>query len=158
MVFDSTDWGRVLVLDGVIQLTERDESSYQEMMAHLPLFAHTEPKQVLVVGGGDGGVVREVAKHACVEKVTHCEIDEGVIEAAKKYFPTMAKGFASPKVNVIVGDGVAFVTEAAENSYDVVIVDSSDPVGPAEGLFSPKFYAAVHRILKPGGVLCAQGE
>lgn len=158
LVFESTTWGKVLVLDGVIQLTEKDEMSYQEMLAHLPLFAHEGPKQVLIIGGGDGGVAREVCKHGCVEKVTHCEIDAGVVEAAKTYFPTLACGFAHPKENLVIGDGLAFAKAAADDTYDVVIVDSSDPVGPAEGLFSKEFYANAHRILRPGGILCTQGE
>jgi len=158
LVFESTHWGMVLVLDGVIQLTEKDEMSYQEMMAHVPLFAHEAPKQVLIIGGGDGGVAREVLKHKCVDQVTHCEIDAGVVEAAKAYFPTLAVGFGNPKGKLVIGDGLAFAKEAADCSYDVIIVDSSDPVGPAEGLFSKEFYTNAHRILRPGGILCTQGE
>eukprot|EP00929_Paragymnodinium_shiwhaense_P092242 TRINITY_DN5211_c0_g2_i1.p1 TRINITY_DN5211_c0_g2~~TRINITY_DN5211_c0_g2_i1.p1 ORF type:complete len:299 (-),score=83.35 TRINITY_DN5211_c0_g2_i1:235-1131(-) len=158
MVFKSTTWGHVLVLDGVIQLTERDESSYQEMMAHLPMCSHACPKNVLVIGGGDGGVVREIVKHSCVEKVTHCEIDIGVISAATTFFPSVATAFDNPKVELRIGDGLAFAREAAENTYDVIVVDSSDPVGPAEGLFSPEFYTNAHRILSPGGIICSQGE
>jgi len=150
MVFKSTDWGNVLILDGVIQLTERDEMSYQEMMAHLPLFAHSQPLNVLIIGGGDGGVLREVVKHDCVERVTMCEIDGGVVEASKT--------FNHPKVNLIIGDGVGFAEKAAKDTYDVMIIDSSDPVGPAEKLFSKEFYDNAERILKPGGVLCSQGE
>lgn len=158
LVFESTHWGKVLVLDGVIQLTEKDEMSYQEMMAHLPLFAHEGPKQVLIIGGGDGGVAREVCKHSCVEQVHHCEIDAGVVEAAKAFFPSLAVGFNSPKGKLVIGDGLAFAKDAKDSSYDVVIVDSSDPVGPAEGLFSKEFYSNAHRILRPGGILCTQGE
>lgn len=158
MVFQSTDCGKVLILDGVIQLTERDESSYQEMMAHLPMFAHPKPVNVLIIGGGDGGVLREVCKHDCVEKVTMCEIDKGVVEASKQFFPTVSCGFSHPKANLIIGDGVAFAENAEANSFDVMIIDSSDPVGPAEKLFSKEFYANAERILKPGGVLCSQGE
>jgi len=158
MVFESTDWGKVLVLDGVIQLTERDEMSYQEMMAHLPLFSHECPKHVLIIGGGDGGVLREVVKHSCVEKVTMREIDGGVIEAAKKYFPTVSCAYSHPKVDLQVADGVGFCEKSADATFDAIIIDSSDPVGPAEKLFSPEFYVNAHRILKPGGVLCSQGE
>lgn len=158
LVFESTDWGKVLVLDGVIQLTERDEMSYQEMMAHLPLFAHTKPTDVLIIGGGDGGVLREVVKHECVERITHCEIDDGVVEASKAYFPSVACAFGNSKVNLMIGDGVAFAEAAKDDSWDVIIIDSSDPVGPAEKLFSKEFYVNAHRILKPGGVLCSQGE
>mmetsp|Transcript_27331 Transcript_27331/g.63726 ORF Transcript_27331/g.63726 Transcript_27331/m.63726 type:complete len:302 (+) Transcript_27331:83-988(+) len=158
LVFESTDWGRVLILDGVIQITSRDEMSYQEMMAHLPMFAHENPKQVLIIGGGDGGVLREVCKHDCIEKATMCEIDEGVVNASKKFFPEISCGFSHPKANLIIGDGVGFAVDAAENTYDVIIVDSSDPVGPAEKLFSEEFYINAARILKPGGVMCTQGE
>lgn len=158
MVFKSTDWGNVLILDGVIQLTERDEMSYQEMMAHLPLFAHSQPLNVLIIGGGDGGVLREVVKHDCVERVTMCEIDVGVVEASKTFFPTVSSAFNHPKVNLIIGDGVGFAEKAAKDTYDVMIIDSSDPVGPAEKLFSKEFYDNAERILKPGGVLCSQGE
>eukprot|EP00397_Hematodinium_sp_SG-2012_P036393 GEMP01039285.1.p1 GENE.GEMP01039285.1~~GEMP01039285.1.p1 ORF type:complete len:306 (+),score=65.79 GEMP01039285.1:69-986(+) len=158
MVFDSTAWGRVLVLDGVIQLTEKDEMSYQEMMAHLPLYAHPNPKKVLIIGGGDGGVLREVCKHSCVETVTLVDIDEGVINASKTFFPFLAEGFKHSKATVKIGDGVAFVESQPDNTWDVVIVDSSDPVGPAEKLFSVEFYQNVHRILSPIGVLCSQGE
>jgi spermidine synthase len=158
LVFDSATWGRVLVLDGVIQLTERDECSYQEMMAHLPMHSHTCPRDVLVIGGGDGGVLREICKHSCLEKVTICEIDGGVVAAAKKFFPKIAASYDHPKVTVNIGDGLAFATAAADCSYDVMVVDSSDPVGPAEKLFSPEFYQNIHRILRPGGVICSQGE
>mmetsp|Transcript_11541 Transcript_11541/g.33266 ORF Transcript_11541/g.33266 Transcript_11541/m.33266 type:complete len:314 (+) Transcript_11541:78-1019(+) len=158
MVFESSNWGNVLVLDGVIQLTEKDECSYQEMMAHLPLFAHKNPKQVLIIGGGDGGVLREACKHPCVDKATMVEIDEGVPDASKQFFPRVSCGFSHPKAELIIGDGVKFACDAPENSYDVMIVDSSDPVGPAEKLFSKEFYENAHRILRPGGVLCTQSE
>lgn len=158
LVFESTDYGNVLVLDGVIQLTERDEMSYQEMMAHLPMFSVANPRHVLVIGGGDGGVLREIVKHESVEKVFHCEIDAGVLQAAKDFFPSVSSAMVHAKVEQKVGDGVAFAQAAADNSFDVIVVDSSDPVGPAEGLFSEAFYANAHRILRPGGVLCTQGE
>lgn len=158
LVFESSDWGKVLVLDGVIQISERDEMSYQEMMAHLPMFSHAKPSKVLIIGGGDGGMLREVCKHDCVESVTMCEIDGDVPEASKKFMPSIGCAFSNPKANLIIGDGVAFAEKAEANSYDVMIIDSSDPVGPAEKLFSKEFYANAERILKPGGVLCAQGE
>lgn len=158
LVFESTEWGRVLVLDGVIQVTEHDEISYQEMLTHLPMFSHPNPVEVLIVGGGDGGCLREACKHEGVTRVTMCEIDEGVVNASKKFLPKLSSGFAHPKANLVIGDGVAFAASAAESSYDVIIVDSSDPVGPAEKLFSREFYENAHRILKPGGVLCTQGE
>lgn len=158
MVFESETWGNVLVLDGVIQLTEKDEMSYQEMMAHLPMFAHSSPKKVLIIGGGDGGVLREVVKHECVEKVVHCEIDAGVVAAAKNYFPSLSEAFSDERLELVIGDGVAYAEKTPDNTYDVIIIDSSDPVGPAEKLFSKEFYENAHRILAPGGVLCSQGE
>jgi len=158
MVFQSTTWGKVLVLDGVIQLTEKDEMSYQEMMCHLPMFAHSNPQQVMIVGGGDGGILREVVKHRCIEKVLHCEIDVGVINACKKFLPALAVGWADPRVEVVVDDAAAKIRSLPDSSMDVIIVDSSDPVGPAEGLFSSAFYAEMYRVLRPGGVVCCQGE
>eukprot|EP00930_Biecheleria_cincta_P072560 TRINITY_DN5993_c0_g1_i1.p1 TRINITY_DN5993_c0_g1~~TRINITY_DN5993_c0_g1_i1.p1 ORF type:complete len:326 (+),score=66.19 TRINITY_DN5993_c0_g1_i1:30-980(+) len=158
LVFESNSFGNVLVLDGVVQISERDEMSYQEMMAHLPLFSCEQPKQVLVIGGGDGGVVREVVKHGCVEKVVWCEIDGDVVEASRTYLPKISVRADDPKVELLVGDGVAFAENAKDNSYDAIIVDSSDPVGPAEKLFSKEFYENAHRILRPGGVICSQGE
>lgn len=157
VVFDSKTWGRVLVLDGVIQCTERDEFSYQEMIAHVPMFSHPNPKRVLVIGGGDGGVVREVVKHECVEKVVLCDIDKDVIEVSKQFLPHMAKAFEHPKVEVFVGDGLQFMEEH-ENAFDVIITDSSDPVGPAETLFTDSYYALLKRALRDGGIVCSQGE
>lgn len=125
LVFESENHGNVLVLDGVIQVTERDEHAYQEMIAHLPLFAHPNPKKVLVIGGGDGGVLREVAKHPGVEEIVECEIDEGVISVSKKYLPTLAKGYDDPRVSVQIMDGAKFLEENQE-TFDVIITDSSD--------------------------------
>lgn len=157
LVFKSVSEGMVLVLDGVIQCTERDECSYQEMITHLPLYAHPAPKRVLVVGGGDGGVLREVVKHSSVEKVVLCEIDEAVIRVSKQYLPGMAKGFDHPKVEVFIGDGFQFMKEH-KNSFDVIITDSSDPVGPAESLYQQSYYELMHSALREGGIVCAQGE
>ncbi|KAJ3072368.1 hypothetical protein HK102_006249 [Quaeritorhiza haematococci] len=157
LVFQSANHGNVLVLDGVIQCTERDEFAYQEMIAHLPLCAHPNPKKVLVIGGGDGGVLREVVKHESVEEVTLVEIDEVVIKVAKKFLPSMAIGFEHPKVNVHVGDGFEYLKNN-QGSYDVIITDSSDPVGPAESLFGETFYDLMRKALRPGGIICTQGE
>jgi spermidine synthase len=157
LVFESTHYGNVLVLDGVIQATERDEFSYQEMIAHVPLQSHPCPKQVLVIGGGDGGVLREVVKHECVERVVLVEIDEMVVKVAKKYLPAMAAGFQHPKVQVIIGDGFEYLKNN-QGQFDVIITDSSDPVGPAEALFTDSFYDLMRRALLPGGIICTQGE
>lgn len=129
LVFKSKTYGNVLVLDGVIQITERDEFSYQEMIANLPLFSHKDPKNVLVIGGGDGGVVREVARHTSVQKITLCEIDKMVVDTARKFFPEISSTLVNDKrVTVVYEDGATFL-QKHENEFDVIIVDSSDPVG-----------------------------
>jgi spermidine synthase len=153
LVFESESHGNVLVLDGVIQVTERDEFSYQEMIAHIPLFSHPNPKKVLVIGGGDGGVLREVAKHVGVEEIVECEIDEGVITVSKKYLQSLAKGYDDPRVTVKVMDGAKFLEEN-QDSYDVIITDSSDPIGPASVLFETPFYNAMYKSLREGTVRC----
>jgi spermidine synthase len=152
-------WGKVMTLDGAIQLTDKDEFVYHEMMAHVPLNAlKRAPKNVLIVGGGDGGVMREVLRHPSVERCDLVDIDGAVIEVSKKLFPQVAVSFADKRANAIVGDGAAFVANAAANSYDVIIVDSSDPEGPASVLFGEAFYKAVFAALRPGGIVCLQGE
>ncbi|XP_010477685.1 PREDICTED: spermidine synthase 1 [Camelina sativa] len=158
IVFQSATYGKVLVLDGVIQLTERDECAYQEMITHLPLCSIPNPKKVLVIGGGDGGVLREVARHPTVEHIDMCEIDKMVVDVSKQFFPDVAIGYEDPRVNLVIGDGVAFLKNAAEGSYDAVIVDSSDPIGPAKELFEKPFFQSVARALRPGGVVCTQAE
>jgi spermidine synthase len=157
LVFKSSDYGNVLVLDNVIQCTDRDEFSYQEMIAHLPLNSHPNPKRVLVIGGGDGGVLREVAKHDSVEEIVLCEIDEAVIRVSKQYLPEMAQGFEHPKVRVHVGDGFVFMKENTD-AFDVIITDSSDPIGPAESLFQESYYELMKSALREGGLVCSQGE
>ncbi|EPQ53793.1 saccharopine dehydrogenase [Gloeophyllum trabeum ATCC 11539] len=157
LVFESETYGNVLVLDGVIQCTERDEFSYQEMIAHLPLASHPNPKKVLVIGGGDGGVVREVLKHNTVEEVVLCDIDEAVIRVSKKYLPHMSGLLDNPKVRVFVGDGFKFLQEN-QATYDAIITDSSDPVGPAEALFQKPYFQLLHDALAPGGHISTQAE
>lgn len=157
LVFESAHHGTVLVLDGVIQVTERDEFAYQEMIAHLPLYAHPDPKRVLVIGGGDGGVLREIARHPGVEEIVICEIDGDVIDVSKKYLPSLAKGYDDPRVTVHVRDGAAFMDEN-KDAFDVIITDSSDPIGPAAVLFETPFYDAMHASLREGGIVCTQGE
>lgn len=157
LVFQSTDYGNVLVLDGVIQCTERDEFAYQELLAHLPLFAHPQPKKVLIIGGGDGGILREVLKHPSVDSVTMCEIDAEVVEVSKKYLPKMAAGFADPRLSLHIGDGLAFLASSKE-VFDVIITDSSDPLGPAESLFGEAYYKLLKSHLSKNGVLASQGE
>ncbi|KAI9065542.1 saccharopine dehydrogenase [Trametes sanguinea] len=157
LVFESETYGNVLVLDGVVQCTERDEFSYQEMIAHLPLASHPNPRKVLVIGGGDGGVIREVLKHPTVEQVVLCDIDEGVIRAANEYLPHMSLLMSDPRVTIHVGDGYDFL-ETHASTYDAVITDCSDPVGPAESLFQKAYFERVRDALNPGGNLSIQAE
>ncbi|KAL0318020.1 UNVERIFIED_CONTAM: Spermine synthase [Sesamum angustifolium] len=158
LVFQSTAYGKVLVLDGIVQLTEKDECAYQEMIAHLPLCSIEAPKNVLVVGGGDGGVLREIARHSSVERIDICEIDQMVIDVSKKFFPQLAIGFKDPRVHLHVGDAVEFLRHTPPGKYDAIIVDSSDPVGPAQELVEKPFFETIARALRPGGVLCNMAE
>ncbi|KAJ6418785.1 hypothetical protein OIU84_002044 [Salix udensis] len=158
LVFESTSYGKVLVLDGIVQLTEKDELAYQEMITHLPLCSIPSPKTVLVVGGGDGGVLREISRHSSVEHIDICEIDQMVIDVSKKFFPELAVGFEDPRVRLHVGDAVDFLRSTPEGKYDAIIVDSSDPVGPAQELVEKPFFETIARALRPGGVLCNMAE
>lgn len=144
-------------MDDAIQCTELDEASYQEMMAFLPLNVHPNPKRVLVIGGGDGGIVREVVKHPLVESVTLCEIDERVVQLSKQYLPSMSCELDNEKVTVLFEDGLKFLQETTDK-FDVIITDSSDPVGPATSLFGYHYYDALFTRLDSGGVICSQGE
>ncbi|KAF8417831.1 spermidine synthase [Tirmania nivea] len=157
LVFESATYGNVLVLDNVIQCTERDEFSYQEMITHLAMFSHPSPKKVLVIGGGDGGVLREVIKHNEVEEAILCDIDEAVPRVSKMFLPHMAKGFEDPRVRVHIGDGFKFL-EDYKNEFDVIITDSSDPEGPAETLFQKPYFELLHGALREGGVITTQAE
>jgi spermidine synthase len=156
LIFDNPAFGRVLMLDDIIQLSSSDEFIYHEMMTHVPLFALEEPKKVLIIGGGDGGVLREALRHPSVEKVTMCEIDRSVIDLCTKFFPGISAGaFDNPRADIVIGDGAKFVEETDER-YDAVLVDSTDPIGPGAVLFTPEFYAGCKRCMKPGGALITQ--
>ncbi|MEW7978245.1 MAG: polyamine aminopropyltransferase [Candidatus Sedimenticola endophacoides] len=156
MIFHNAFLGRVMTLDGIVQTTERDEFIYHEMMAHVPLFAHGAPRRVLIIGGGDGGMLREVIKHTAVEQVTMVEIDGAVVEMAKTYLPKHSQGaFDDPRLNLVIADGMDFVRQSDER-FDVIISDSTDPIGPGEVLFTDDFYAQCKRILNPGGVMATQ--
>ena len=157
-VYDTYAYGKVLCLDGLIMCTENDEHVYHEMMVHVPLLLHPCPKHVLIVGGGDGGSLREVLKHASVEKVTMVEIDSKVIEASKKHLPSLSKEFDNPKLNLLVQDAIKYIEDCPNSSFDVVLIDNSDPVGPSQGIFTEKFYKNVYRVLKENGVMAAQSE
>ncbi|KAG7883751.1 hypothetical protein KL938_002336 [Ogataea parapolymorpha] len=162
LVFRSTDFGNVLVLDGIIQVTERDEFAYQEMITHVPLFAHPNPKKVLVIGGGDGGVLREVLKHDCVERATLVEIDESVINLSKKYLPNMAKSLSHEKVQVVLADGFEYLKNTAArdevDKYDVIITDSSDPDGPAEAFFQKQYFELLYNALNANGMVISMAS
>ncbi|MCM3760027.1 spermidine synthase [Alkalihalobacillus oceani] len=156
-VVETEEFGNMLVLDGMVMTTEKDEFVYHEMVAHVPLFTHPEPKHVLVVGGGDGGVIREVLKHPSVEKATLVEIDGKVIEYSKKYLPSIAGALDDPRVDVQVDDGFMHIAKA-ENAYDVIMVDSTEPVGPAVKLFEKGFYEGISKALKEDGIFVAQTD
>jgi spermidine synthase len=159
VVVDSFEFGRMLVLDGVFQTSVFEEYIYHEMIAHIPLFTHPEPRRVLVIGGGDGGAVREVVRHAAVEMVEMVEIDGMVVDVCKRFLPDISRAMIDnhPKLTVSIGDGIARMKEA-DNHYDVIIVDCSDPIGPGVGLFSQEFFQSVHKALKPDGLFVQQTE
>jgi spermidine synthase len=156
-VMDSFEFGRVLVLDDIINVTERDEFIYHEMLAHVPLFSHTDPKNILVVGGGDGGIIREITKHASVERACLVEIDSKVVEVSKQYFPGVSKCFDDQRVSIIYNDASEFV-KSKKNEFDVIIVDSTDPIGAGERLFNLEFYQDCFNVLTGNGILTAQSE
>ncbi|MEQ6376860.1 polyamine aminopropyltransferase [Bacillaceae bacterium S4-13-58] len=154
---ETAEWGNMLILDGMVMTTQKDEFVYHEMVAHVPLFTHPNPEQVLVVGGGDGGVIREVLKHPQVKKATLVEIDGQVIEYSKKYLPEIAGDLDQPRVEVKVGDGFMHIAES-DNAYDVIMVDSTEPVGPAVNLFTKGFYSGISKALKEDGIFVAQSD
>lgn len=156
-VVETVQYGRMLVLDGCIMTTEKDEFVYHEMLAHVPMHTHPAPKSVLVVGGGDGGVIREIIKHPSVERAVLAEIDGRVVEVSKTYFPHISSGLADARVDVQITDGIRYVADHP-GEFDVILVDSTDPVGPAVGLFAKEFYQSVFRALKDDGVFAAQTE
>jgi spermidine synthase len=157
-IYESYAYGKMLTIDNMVMCTEKDEFHYHEMIVHPALQILKQAKNVLVIGGGDGGTIREIFKYPNIENVTMVEIDEKVIEASKKFLPTIACEFDNPKLDLKIDDGIRFVKESPAGVYDVVIVDGSDPVGPAQGLFSEEFYTNCQRVLKDTGILVAQGE
>lgn len=157
LVFETEEYGRTMALDGVIMFTEQNEFTYHEMMAHLLMSSHPNPRNVLVVGGGDGGCVREVVKHDCLEKVTLVDIDEEVTRASVDFFPEVSCGLKDPRVEICPTDALQYIKDH-EDSFDVVIVDSTDPVDFAVGLFEAPFYQDVKRSLRDNGMVIAQTE
>jgi spermidine synthase len=157
-VLETYAYGKALTIDGMFMTTEKDEYVYHEMISHVPVLSHKNVKNVLVIGGGDGGTVRELMRHKDIEKVTMVEIDDAVVRACKEHLPNIAAAFDDPRLDLIIGDGIEYVKNAEAGAYDLIIVDGSDPVGPAKGLFSDEFYTDVHSALNDNGVLVAQGE
>ncbi len=159
LVFESEAFGRCLAIDDVFMTSERDEFLYHEMLVHPPLVAlASPPRRVLVIGGGDGGTVREVLRHPSVETVVMVEIDEMVVEASKKYLTTIGTAWEDPRLDLRIGDGIAYVKETKDPPFDAVLLDGTDPIGPAKGLFNEDFYRGVARVMKPNGVFAAQTE
>ena len=156
-IFDSKEFGRFLALDGYMMLTEKDEFIYHEMIVHVPMAVHPNVKKVLVIGAGDGGVIRELCRYETIETIDMVEIDELVVEVSKKYLPTTACCFDDPRLNIFYQDGLRFV-RTKENEYDLIIVDSTDPFGPGEGLFTKEFYGNCFKALNETGIMVNQHE
>ncbi|MBQ4773905.1 polyamine aminopropyltransferase [Pectobacterium versatile] len=156
IIFENEALGRVMALDGVVQTTERDEFIYHEMLTHVPLLSHGSAKRVLIIGGGDGGMLREVSRHRGVEHITMVEIDAGVVEFCRQYLPNHSAGsYDDPRFNLVIDDGVNFVRQCNEK-FDVIISDCTDPIGPGESLFTSDFYQGCARCLNEGGIFVAQ--
>lgn len=156
-VFDSKEFGRFLTLEGYMMLTEKDEFIYHEMITHVPAAVHPDPRRVLVIGAGDGGVVRELTRYPGIEHIDLVEIDELVIEVCRKYLPLTACRLDDPRVHIFIEDGVKYIRRC-ENKYDIIIVDSTDPFGPGEGLFTKEFYGSCYKALKEDGIMVNQHE
>lgn len=156
VIFENPEMGRVMALDGVVQTTERDEFIYHEMLTHVPLLAHGQAKKVLIIGGGDGGMLREVSRHQGVEQITMVEIDAGVVAFCRQYLPNHNAGaYDDPRFRLVIDDGVNFVSQTDEK-FDVIISDCTDPIGPGESLFTSTFYQGCARCLNEGGIFVAQ--
>ena len=157
-IYDSTDWGKLMLIDGAMMLTTRDNFLYHEMMSHPALFTHANPRNVVIIGGGDCGTLREVLRHPGVASAVQCDIDEQVTRMAEKHFPELCESNGDPRATLLFDDGVAYMANCAPGSLDIVIVDSTDPVGPAEGLFNRAFYESCFRALREDGILVQQSE
>ena len=156
-VVETRGHGKMLLNDGLIMVTERDEFIYHDMIAHVPLFTHPNPKSVLIIGGGDGGTAREVLRHKNIERVVEVEIDEMVVTACKEWIPQTACAYNDSRLELIIGDGVKYMAEAKEQ-FDVILIDSTDPIGPAAPLFGPQFYSDIYKRLNENGIVVSQGE
>src|SRR6056297_3876027 len=157
-VYKTRNWGNLMVIDGFVMLTSRDNFLYHEMMTHPALFSHPAPKRVAIIGGGDCGTLREVLAHAGVESAVQCEIDEQVTRLSEQHFPELCERNDDPRAALVFDDGLAWIRNAEPGSLDVIIVDSTDPIGPAEGLFGPGFVADCFTVLADGGILVQQSE
>jgi spermidine synthase len=157
-IYETTDWGNLMVIDDCIMLTSRDNFLYHEMMSHPALFTHPDPKRVVIIGGGDCGTLREVLKHDGVDKVTQIDIDERVTRLSELYFPELCESNGDPRAELLFIDGINWMQEAAAGSIDLIIVDSTDPVGPGEVLFTEAFYKACNNALRPDGLIVQQSE
>ncbi len=156
-VLETEEFGRMLLLDGLVMTTERDEFIYHEMLVHPPMHIHGNARNVLVVGGGDGGAVRELLRYPCIEHVTLCEIDKEVVETAKRFFPTLSYKLEDPKVEIVYQDGSTLLKKS-KNCFDLIVIDSTDPIGAAKTLFTREFYSACKKALVNKGIVCAQSE
>jgi len=156
-IVETETHGKMLLNDGLVMISEKDEFVYHEMIAHVPLFVHPNPQNVLIIGGGDGGTAREVLRHQNVEKCTMVEIDGMVVEACREFIPLTSSVFTNSKLNLIIGDGVDFVKKT-HDKFDLIIVDSTDPIGPAEPLFNIDFYKNIYNCLSNDGIVVSQGE
>lgn len=156
-VFDSQEFGKFLTLDGYMMLTEKDEFIYHEMITHVPMAVHPNPENILVIGAGDGGVVRELTRYQSIKNIDMVEIDPLVVEVCKKYLPKTACRLDEPRVHIFYEDGLRFI-RSKENCYDLIIVDSTDPFGPGEGLFTKEFYGNCYKALKEDGIMVNQHE
>ena len=157
-VYNTLEYGNMLALDGMVMCTEKDEYVYHEMITHVPMLLHPDPQKILVIGGGDGGTAREILKHQGVDSIELVEIDNAVVEASKLHLPTISPAFGHSKLQLKIEDGIKFVKNVSDESFDLVIVDSTDPVGPSEGLFTKDFYLDVYRILTKQGIMVTQSE
>jgi len=156
IIFHNSKFGRVMALDGIIQTTERDEFIYHEMLTHVPIISHGAVGRVLIIGGGDGAMLRETCRHDSISDITMVEIDQAVIDLCREHLPAHSRGaFDDPRLNLVISDGAEFVADTGER-FDVIIVDSTDPIGPGEALFTDKFYSDCKRRLNEGGVIVTQ--
>ena len=156
-ILDTYQYGRTLILEGSVMLTEKDEFTYHEMISHVPLFTHQNPEHVLVIGGGDGGTIREVMKHPTVTRAKLVEIDPMVIEKSKQFLPFVSCEMENPRVEVIIQDGIQYV-KRHRGTFDVILIDSTDPIGPAVGLYQKEFFEGVYKALKDDGIMVGQSE